>query len=154
MTFISTVYRPHATATATRRSKHLHATRTTPAGFNTVQATQPAVAVDYNIYMGATDTTNHLRAMATVRRPGQPKWTKKFLEFLIDICHVNAYLIWKRNPLNQRRDHRERAFFLRELVNGLLEVREEAYIPGRRPTRRHCSWKGCQPKAYTRRLPL
>jgi hypothetical protein len=139
VTFISTIHRPQATATAKRRSKHLHGTRTTPGGFNTVQARQPAIAIDYNSYMGSTDTINHLRASATVRRPGQPKWTKKFIEFIVDICQDNAYLVGKRNPLNRRRDHRERAFFLQELVNGLVQVQEEAHIPRRRPKRKYCN---------------
>lgn len=90
----------------------------------------------------------------TIRRPGQLEWTKKFLEFIVDICHVNAHLTWKRSPSNQRRDHRERAFFLQELVNGLLEVQGEAHIPGRRPTRGHYGWRGFQPKVYIYRQPL
>jgi len=73
VTFITTVHPPQATATAQRRSRHLHATRATLGGFNTVQVRQPAVAVDYNNYIYATNNANHLRATATVRRPSQPK---------------------------------------------------------------------------------
>jgi len=40
-------------------------------------------------------------------------------------------------------------------VDGLLQVlQEEPDIPGRRATRKHCGWKGSQPKEYVRRQPL
>jgi len=104
--------------------------------------------------MGSTDNANHLRATATVRRSHQPKWTKKFIEYIVDCCYTNAYLIWKRNPSNQRRDHRERGFFLQELINGLLQVQEKAHIPVQLQKRTYCGWKDCQTAVYNRRKPL
>jgi hypothetical protein len=33
-------------------------------------------------------------------------------------------------------------------------VQEEAHIPGRRPKRKYCDWRGCRPALYNRRKPL
>ena len=62
---------------------------------------------------------------------------------MIDCYQVNAYLIWKRNPINQRLDHRERAIFLQQLVAGLIEAQEEVHIPVQRLKRNYCGWRGC-----------
>lgn len=154
VTFITTVYRPHSTALTKRKSKHLHGTRTTLAGFSIVLARQPEVAVAYNKWMGPTDNANHLRVTATIRRPGQLKWTKKFIEFIVDICQVNAYIIWKRNPQNQQLGHRERKAFISELIEGLLYDQDNVHIPSSGKTRKHCRWRGCRPREYNRRQPL
>lgn len=154
VTFITTVRRPHSIALAKRKSKRLHGTRTTPAGFTQVLARQPEVAVAYNKWIGPTDNTNHLRAVATIRRPGQLKWTKKFIEFIVDICQVNAYIVWRRHPPNQRTDHRDREVFLRELIDGLLYDHESIHAPIEAKSRHYCRWKGCQPREYNRRQPL
>jgi len=119
-----------------------------------VYVDQPAVAVDYNDYMGPTDANNQLQGAATVRIARQVKWTKKFREFLVDICHTNAYLIWKRQPPNQRNDHRERDFFLSELITGLLYNQEYVHTPTQLKTRRYCGWSGCKPREYNQRQAL
>lgn len=154
VSFITSVHRPGQILSAFRRSKHMRGTRTTPQGFTTVYIEQPAAAVDYNTYMGSTDANNQLRGEATVRIARQLKWTKKFLEFLIDICHTNAYLIWKRELRNQRTDERERDFFLQELITGLLYNPEDVHRPTHLKTRRYCGWSGCQPREYNRRQVL
>ena len=70
------------------------------------------------------------------------------------VSKARVKFIWKRNPMNQRQDHCERAFFLQQLIEGLLQVQEEVHIPIRRSNRTYCQWKSCQPGVYTQRLPL
>ena len=77
--------------------------------------------------MGSTDHANHLRAMMTVSRPGVLKWTKKFIDFMIDICHTNTFIIWQDSQPSTRRNPRRRAEFLQELVTGLVNNADKPY---------------------------
>ena len=154
VTAISTVHRPTDRQQVLRKSKPLHATRARPNGYQLVWVSQPRMFTDYTNNMGSTDDFNHMRAMSSVRRPSQPKWTKKYLEWMTDICHINAYLIWKRNPANQRRDHREREFFINELIHGLIHSVEKVHAPNLRSKRSFCAWRGCQPQGGLIRQPL
>jgi hypothetical protein len=154
VSFISTVHSPRDTESVMRRSKAILPTRGTPAGFTRVQVSQPKIAVDYNRFMGNTDLHNRLRAYKTVRRPHQPKWTKKIIEFIIDICHTNAFIIWKRYQAKSDRGRRTRERFLTELIEGLIEIQEEVHIPAQALKRSFCAWTGCQPRGYTKRNTL
>jgi hypothetical protein len=104
--------------------------------------------------MGSTDQNNHLRATATVRRSGQCKWTKKFVEFIIDICHTNAFVIYRRYHLTRHNRNRIRTQFIQELITGLLYIQGKVHIQSQLKTRRHCTWEGCRPREYNHRQPL
>ena len=152
--FITTAHRPDSTTHVMRRTKAKLATRAQPTGYNKQLVQQPKVAVEYNNYMNSTDHHNHLRAMATVRRAGQKKWTKKIIEFIIDVCQTNAYLIWRRNRFGDNDDNTQRWKFLEQLIEGLLQVPEKIHTPTQRPSRSECKWKGCRPRGYKKREPL
>ena len=62
-------------------------------GEDVIQLDQLKILVDYNRYIGATDTFNHLVQALTTARTGQRKWIKKFISWLIDIAQVNAFII-------------------------------------------------------------
>ena len=104
--------------------------------------------------MGAVDNINHLRQAYTIRRGRQPKWTKKFIEFIIDICHVNAYVVWRRHQAGMYKDHREREHFMKELIEGLVEWQEDVHTKSQRQKSTYCSWSGCQPNRHQPRQPL
>lgn len=104
--------------------------------------------------MGATDNSNQLRSLATIDRPGQVKWTKKFISFLVDICAGNAYKVWKTNALNKAKKKHERALFLEQLIEGLIHDREIVHTPIQASTRKHCRWKGCQATTSPQRQAL
>ena len=152
--FITTAHRPNAMTNVLRYTKTKLATRGCPTGHNKQLVQQPQVAVDYNNYMNSTDHHNHLRAMATVRRAGQKKWTKEIIEFIIDVCQTNAYLIWRRGQFGNNDDNTQRCLFLEQLIDGLLQVPEKIHTPLERLPRSECKWKGCQPRGYRRRQPL
>lgn len=152
--FITTVHAVGAIRKAIRKTKTKLRTRGHANGYAKSLIDQTDVAVDYNDYMGATDNSNHLRATATIRRPGQPKWTKKFLEFIVDICQTNAYLIWKRHHQDGQAGHRKRAVFLQELIAGLLIGQGEQHVSIQRGKRLLCVWKDCRTRGYAKRQVL
>ena len=152
--FITTAYRTDTRQLVLRSTARSNATRTTPGGYGKKAVHQPSVAVAYNSFMNATDNFNHLRNEGSVRRPYQSKWTKKFLEFAIDLCRVNAYLIWRASLIIHDLDHRERKEFTRQLITGLLDDQEEEHTPSQRSKRNYCAWKGCQTREYQKRKPL
>jgi hypothetical protein len=152
--FLSTVHLPGKNKTAQRKMKARYPIRTRPDTFEMLQAIQPAIAVDYNTYMGATDNANHLRAIASIVRPGEPKWTRRILAYIIDICHCNAYLIYLDARRERRPDHRDREIFLNELVEGLLEIHDKPHIAAQHSSRRFCTWRACRATPNSNRRVL
>jgi hypothetical protein len=154
VSFISTVHRNTSTINTTRSYEPTNATRAHQKGFARLNMDQPAIPVDYNTYMGSTDLTNRYRSYSTTRIAGQRKWTKKMLEFMIDMCQINAYLVYNRYqpPPHVRDDSHE--LFIKGLVAGLIHQQEEVHTPQERSKSVYCSWRGCQPRAYTRPTPL
>lgn len=115
---------------------------------------QPSIAVDYNLFMGAVDNFNHLVQASSCRRPGQLKWTKKMIEWLMDLAQVNAYLIWKSERANQRDDKREHEHFINELCGQLCYIAEKVHRPVYDQTSVRCAWRGCQARPYKKRTAL
>ena len=97
---------------------------------------------------------NQLRQSHLVYRPHQTKWNKKILEYLIDICHINAFIIWLSQqplkPVNQRK----RKIFMEQLVQGLVRDVDNAHILTQVKPSRHCAYSDCKPMQYRARQPL
>jgi hypothetical protein len=154
VSFISTVHRNNAWLHTSRKCSGLHPTRHTPGGFQLIDIDQPAIAVDYNTFMGSTDKANQYRAYSTVRVAGQPSKTKKILEFMIDSCQNNAFLVWQRYQPPDHINSRSHEYFINELVEGLLLQPGKVHTPFHRSNRTYCAWKDCSPRGYTQRTPL
>jgi hypothetical protein len=49
---------------------------------------------DYNYYINAVDINNQLKALMTLIRDKETRNWRPFWLWLLDVCIVNAYLIW------------------------------------------------------------
>jgi hypothetical protein len=143
VTFASTCFSPLTLSLAQRRTRY---TTSIPhrSGFKRIVAEQPHTAVQYNAHMGHVDTYNHLRVNYSCRRSGQLKWTKKWLEFMIDTAHTNAFLAWKSTRPKIDTGHRQRRKFLSQLIPALIEMKEYIHKPCRREKRGYCAMVDCQ----------
>ena len=56
----------------------------------------------FNQFMGGVDQHDHLRASYSTQRKSQ-KWWTYFAWYLVDVCLVNAYLLWK---IDHKSDHK------------------------------------------------
>lgn len=143
VTFASTCFSPLTLSLAPRKTRY---TTGIPhrSGFKRIVAEQPHTAVQYNTHMGHVDTYNHLRVNYSCRRPSQLKWTKKWLEFIIDTAHINAFLAWKSIRPEIDAGHRQRRKFLLQLIPALMDMKEYIHKPCRREKRGYCAMVGCQ----------
>lgn len=154
VTMISTVHPATATEVAYRTAIASEFTRLHPDGHSVVRVRQPAIAVDYNEFMGATDNFNHLTQTVTCRRRGQDRWTTKYIEWMIDVAHVNSYLIWRSNPDNEDKNNEGTRPFTQILIQQLIEVPEKPHTRYQidRPLR--CAYTNCTPRPYKKRKVL
>lgn len=151
---ISTIHRPDARKTTLRTVPPKNSTRACPVGYKRSAESQPAVAVDYNDYMGAVDNGNRYRSSTSVRRRGQLKWTKAMIDYMIDIAQNNAFLIYKTYTTPDTLHHRDHEYFLQELVDGLLEITDKPHEAFQAAKSNYCQWEGCKPRGYTSRAVL
>lgn len=148
VSLVSTVHSPTEWEVVARNAAPRYKLRGAARGRGTLMISQPLIAVDYNRYMNCVDNANHLRAVTSIRRGGQRKWTKKFFELFIDTCLVNSYIIWAAHSPNQRAGPRQHKVFTERLIEQLLRVEDKPHRWVMNATRRRCKWDGCQPAAY------
>lgn len=144
VTFATTAFSPTQTEVAPRRTRFIP-TSEHRSGFHRIVAEQPKIAVQYNLHMGHVDVANQLRQQKTIRRAGQLKWTKKFIEFIVDVAHTNAFLAFQQYQQEPDPGHRERERFLTQLIAGLLHDQENTHTPSDRGKLTYCGWKQCTP---------
>lgn len=78
----------------------------------------PKALHQYNSNMNGVDLANQLRVSFTCHRGGDKSWWHVILYWLFDICHTNAYYIWKVQSGNT--NHRFRHLFWDQLLASLL----------------------------------
>ena len=81
----------------------------------------PTVIDAYNHHMNGVDLANQLRASFTCHRPLEDRWWRPILYWLIDVCTVNSFLIWRTNRCEKEvRSRRLHRIFQELLVQSLL----------------------------------
>ena len=80
----------------------------------------PRVIDDYNHYMNDVDRNNQLRKNFTVHRPYERRIRRPLWYYILDVCTVNVYLIWKGNKVDQNKRGQRR--FRETLINTLLNT--------------------------------
>lgn len=115
---------------------------------------QPQIVVQYNIHMGEVDNSNHLRATRTVRRGRQKKWTKKFIEFLVDASHTNAYLTYHQALGEDDLGHRSREHFIKQLIRQLVDSPDQVHQKEEGDSFKYCQWKDCRTRSKQDRPTL
>src|ERR1700743_990053 len=130
----------------------------------------PIVIDAYNHHMNGVDLTNQLRAAFTCHRPFEDRWWRPIFFWLIDVCTVNSFLVWRRNrcekEVRSKRLHRT----FQELLVGSLTVfdidlplygRLLDHVVERRKSSNFCAWgrkrpgechQGMQRAAGTRKV--
>ena len=78
---------------------------------------KPDAILDYNKFMGSVDRSDQLVQYLAMRRRTL-KWYKKVMFHLLDLCVVQAYLIYKQQTTGRPVLHR---VFKRELVKQMLQ---------------------------------
>ncbi len=99
--------------------------------------------------MNGVDIANQLRASFTCHRPLEGRWWRPILYWLIDVCTVNAFLIWRANRCEREvRSHRLHRTFQESLVQSLLGIdaslplyeRPSEHLVERRDRVGYCAW--------------
>ena len=80
----------------------------------------PCVIDDYNHYMNGVDRANQLRKNLTVHRPGEQRNWRPMWNWLLDVCAVNSYLLYK----GPRKDTKKRGqrCFRNQVIKALLDT--------------------------------
>ena len=156
VTFLSTSYPldglrlvKRATAKLPRTDVEIHRNR-----YRRPQILTPVIAAEYNNHMGEVDNNNHLRATRTVRRPHQRKWTKKIIEYIIDIAHTNGFIIWRENKKRRGVKQLRRDLFVRSLIQGLVEGLDIVHKAGQQAKGSLCAYSECKTNRHQKRKPL
>jgi Transposase IS4 len=93
----------------------------------------PRAIDDYNHYMNGVDRSNQLRKNFTVRRPYEHRVWRPLWYYILDVCAVNGYLIWKGDSTDiAKRGQRP---FRNTLINALLNILYPQIIVPLRPYR-------------------
>jgi len=112
----------------------------------------PRAIDDYNHHMNGVDLANQYRAWLTCHRSGIYKPWQPLFYWLLDICAVNAFLIWKvsKEGLDPK-DSRLHRKFHEELINALLDYSEPdpTPAPAPAPAPPQASQAGPLPQAHT-----
>jgi hypothetical protein len=151
---LSTMHRPANTRSVLRRCNAGITTRSRDIPYQLVQVDQPAIAVDYNKYMGNCDTFNHLIQSRSILRPGQRRWTTIILGFILNTCLTNAWIVYRDYHTERCTTAPIRNQFTSELLEQLIKVYENVHLPSLREKRSFCQWTGCYtgPKAANRMI--
>jgi len=80
----------------------------------------PCAINDYNHGKGHVDQANSLRTTFSCHRPFNNKWWKPVLWWLIDISHVNAFVVYRRLFDVNNKDRSLHSRFFSQLVDSLL----------------------------------
>lgn len=92
---------------------------------------KPTVIVNYNKYMGGVDRADSYSASYCFLRKSL-KWWRKLFFWGLELCSVNAYLLYKITQHRQNKRPMTHLKFVRELVDGLTaNYRQRSKIPGR-----------------------
>lgn len=95
---------------------------------------KPKVIVDYNKYMGGVDRADSYSASYCFLWKSL-KWWRKLFFWWLELCSVNAYLLYKITQRRQNKRPITHLKFIRELVNELTGYyRQGSKIPGRPST--------------------
>ena len=117
----------------------------------------PRVINDYNHYMNDVDQSNQLRKNFTVHRSYERRVWRPLWYYILDICTVNSYLIWKEDTKDiSKRGQRP---FQKVLIDVLLktsyptsvstkQLRKNKSMPlPNRATLDHC-WQPLEKRGY------
>ena len=151
--FSTTAYAPYDRSYTPRKSIHVPSSEHR-SGFTRVIGIQPTVAVEYNQHMGEVDTANQLRQARTIYRPSQLKWNKSVIDYLIDVAHTNAFLVWEQNQDDLDSGRRAREVFITQLKAGLRQVPDIIHQSNELLKKRRCGWRGCTTRPQAHRLVL
>jgi hypothetical protein len=109
----------------------------------------PDVIDAYNHHMNGVDRANQLRQSYTCHRPGESKWWRPLFFWLIDVCAVNAYLIWLSRMSEKEKSGKDlHRVFQRQLIESLLATdvdlplydRLDTHIIEHRKGFGYCAW--------------
>lgn len=90
----------------------------------------PTIIADYNHFMGGVDLTDQHLSYYSLTARRTIKWWKKVFWRLIDICILNAWIIYRTNHPGNIKSHK--AFHIRlveELVQPLLDLKASPTCP-------------------------
>jgi Transposase IS4 len=92
----------------------------------------PRAIDDYNHYMNGVDRSNQLRKNLTVHRAYERRVWRPLWYYILDVCAVNGYLIWKGNTGDRAKRGQRR--FRGPLIKALLNTPyPEVQKPARGP---------------------
>ena len=80
----------------------------------------PHAIDDYNHYMNGVDWVNQLRRNFTVHQPFESRVWRPLWYYILDVCTVNSYLIWKGNSTTKDKSKRGQRRFRKPLIDALL----------------------------------
>ena len=80
----------------------------------------PRAIDDYNHYMNGVDRSNQLRKNFTAHRPYERRVWRPLWYYMLDVCAVNAYLIWKGDTKDKAK--RGQRCFREPLIKALLNT--------------------------------
>lgn len=92
----------------------------------------PTIISDYNLYMGGVDLTDQHLSYYSLTTRRSIKWWKKVFWRLIDICIVNAWIIYHTNYPDDKKIKSHKDFRLKlidELVQPLLDLKASPNCP-------------------------
>ncbi len=101
----------------------------------------PSCICDYNLYMGGVDLADQYISYYSLTQRKTIKWWKNFFWRIIDICILNAWIIFRANfPESEINSHRLfRIELIHQMVQPLLTLRADPECPlrlsgsGKRP---------------------
>jgi Transposase IS4 len=105
----------------------------------------PRAIDDYNHYMNGVDRSNQLRKNFTAHRPYERRIWRPLWYYILDICAVNSYLIWKGDSTDQAKRGQRR--YRESLINALLNT---PYPPPSPPSQPICThnWERFEKRGY------
>jgi Transposase IS4 len=109
----------------------------------------PRAIDDYNYYMNGVDQGNQLRKNFSAHRPYERRVWRPLWFYILDICAVNSYLIWKGNSEDQSK--RGQRKYRHSLISALLNTAPPPPPPPprriRQPSHTHC-WERFEKRGY------
>jgi len=105
----------------------------------------PRAIDDYKHYMNGVDRSNQLRKNFTAHRPYERRIWRPLWYYILDVCAVNGYLIWKGNTVDQRK--RGQRHYRESLINALLNTSPPASTSIQQPSYTH-RWERFEKRGY------
>ena len=117
----------------------------------------PRAIDDYNHYMNDVDRSNQLRKNFTAHRPYERRVWRPLWYYILDICVVNNYLLWKGDKADIKK--RGQCPFRKALIDALLNTSYPLLVPVKqlyksppttlpnRATLDHC-WQPLEKRGY------